>query len=338
MEFSGIHRVNAPNPRVKIGKRLTAADVHVDRLETTQSMAYMQLAENFVAGRAFPNIPSQDRSNLYALYTKSFWLKSQMLRRAPGAGSAELHYGVDNTNSYTCNVMAGHMPLDEQTAANAQAPYEPARDNQEFMTQQALLFKEIEWAAAYFAQSIWGTDATPGTKWDQSSSSPISEMRTGLRTVQQNTGIRPNIAIFGQQAWDIIVDHADLVGRTDRGQTTGTALVTRQTVAALLELDEVLVMGSVQNTDDVGQSGTYAFIGDTDAVLLLHRPARPGRRTPSAGYTYSWSGLLGANALGGRITSWFEPSRKADIQEIELAYTFVVTGADLGYFIHTVST
>jgi hypothetical protein len=146
------------------------------------------------------------------------------------------------------------------------------------------------------------------------------------------------VAIFGQQAWDIMIDNAAVVGRLDRGQTGGPAIVTRAAVAALLELDEVLVMGSVQNTADLNQTASMAFIGDTDAVLLVHRAPRPSLRTPTAGLTFSWNGLLGANALGGRLTSWFEPGRKADLMEIEVAYDFKLTGSDLGYFIHTVST
>jgi hypothetical protein len=338
--FSGIQIKDTytPNDLIKVGKRLTPADVHLDRLETNFSLAYANEAQRYVHMRAFPNLPVPRRSNYYALYTKGFWFKSQLAVRAPGSTSVPVQFGVDNTNTYFCDVISGHAPLDEQTEANAELPYDPARDNNLFLTEQAMLYKEIAWAAAYFTTSKWGTDTTPGTKWDQSSSTPVTEIRTGLRTVQKNTGRRPNKIIFGQQAWDIILDHSDIVGRIDRGQTTGTATVTRESVASIFEVDEVMVMGTVQNTADIGQTASMSFIGDTDACLLLYVEPRPGLRRPTAGLTFSWSGLLGANALGGRITSWFEPSRKANIQEIEMAYNFKLTASDLGYFIHTVST
>ena len=63
--FSGMSIRRDPNQRVKIGKRLTPGDVHVDRLNTRFLHAYMQQASNFVAGRVFPVIPSDRQSNYY---------------------------------------------------------------------------------------------------------------------------------------------------------------------------------------------------------------------------------------------------------------------------------
>ena len=145
--FSGMSIRRDPNQHVKIGKRLSPGDVHVDRLNSRFLHAYMQEARNFVAGKVFPVIPSDRQSNYYPQYPKAYWMKSQLAVRAPGGRSAEVTFTTDNSGTYFADVIAGHVPVDKQTQANAEAPYDPMRDAVRFLAAQALLWKEIDWAA-----------------------------------------------------------------------------------------------------------------------------------------------------------------------------------------------
>jgi hypothetical protein len=57
---------------------------------------------------------------------------------------------------------------------------------------------------------------------------------------------------------------------------------------------------------------------------------------PSAGYTFSWTGLLGSGAEGGRISKFRMEHLKADRIELEQAFDLKLVAADLGYFFNTV--
>ena len=131
-----------------------------------------------------------------------------------------------------------------------------------------------------------------------------------------------------------VSDHPDIVGRLDRGQTSGPAIVLRDALAALFELSEILVMDAIENTANEGATNVHAFIGGKHA-LLLYTPATPGLMTPSAGYTFTWTGLLGGGALGTRISRMRVELRKADRVEIEMAFDQKQVAADLGYFFLT---
>lgn len=319
-------------------------DVHVDKPLTNIAIAFAQNPDMFVADRAFPVVPVSKQSDLYFTIPRGAWFRDEMEKRAPGAESAERTHTVSN-DSYVCDVWALHENLADQIRANYDSPLQPEREITEGLSQAGMIRKEKAWAATYFVTGVWTTEytgvdsATPGAsqvgRWDRADSTPIEDVRTGKRDVHKLTGFRPNKLIVGREVYDALLDHPDIVGRLDRGQTTGPAIVMRQNLAALFELDEVLVMDSVENSATEGATDSFAFIGGKNALLCYAAPA-PGLYVPSAGYTFSWTGLMGAGALGMRMKRIRMEEREADRLEIQMAFDQKLVSADLGCFFLTV--
>ena len=73
-------------------------------------------------------------------------------------------------------------------------------------------------------------------------------------------------------------------------------------------------------------------------ALLLYVPARPGLKTPSAGYIFAWSGMLGAGAFGTRMVRIPIPLKGNGAERIEgeMAFDMKVVSADLGTFFHDI--
>ena len=115
----------------------------------------------------------------------------------------------------------------------------------------------------------------------------------------------------------------------------GPAIVARDSLAALFELDRVLVMDGIQNTGQLGQAAAHSFIGGLHA-LLSYRPPRPGVMTPSAGYTFAWTGRVGSTPNGTRMKRFFIDEIDADRVEIESNYDQKLVAADLGYLFDTI--
>ncbi len=321
------------------------SDVHVDRPLTNISIAYMQDPAYFVADRVFPNIPVQKQSDRYFTYDRSYWNRDSMQLRAPSSESAGATYDIDSTPTYFCETFGLHKDIDDQTAANADQPINLNREATEFLSQQALLKREVNFATRYFATGIWTSELTgvagaPGAgefqRWDESASTPIEDVRTGKRVVHELTGYRPNKLVLGRPVYDALVDHPDIVGRIDRGQTPGGPAITlRQNLAALFEVDSVEVMDAIQTTSQEGAAAqTSAFIGGKNAMLVYAAP-NPGLMVPSGGYTFSWTGLLGNGAMGQRIMRFRMQHLKSDRVEIEQSFDQKLVSADLGYFFLT---
>lgn len=312
------------------------SDVHIDGPLSSVSVAFIQRAEAFVADRAFPRLGVSKQSDKFFTYDRGYFNRAEMKKRAPGTESAGATYAIGQ-DSYSADVWALHRDVADQIRANADSPISLDREATELLTLQGLLRKEKEWASQYFITGVWATNFTPATLWDAAASTPLEDVRTGLRTVHESTGFRPNRAVMGRAVYDALLDHPDIVGRLDRGQTSGPAIVMRDALAALFELDEILVMDAVENTAAEGATNVHAFIGGKNC-LLLYTPPSPGLMIPSAGYTFSWNGLLGGGALSTRISRMRMEHLKSDRLEIEMAFDQKLVASDLGYmFIAVVS-
>jgi hypothetical protein len=100
-------------------------------------------------------------------------------------------------------------------------------------------------------------------------------------------------------------------------------------------VDRVLVSKSVKATNKEGAAGAYAFTTGKTA-LLCHVAMNPGLLTPSAGYTFAWTGV--SQGLGATVgTSSFRMDElRATRVEGEVAFDNKVVASDLGYFWNTI--
>jgi hypothetical protein len=319
-------------------------DVHVDGPLTTIAIAFAQNPEAFIADRVFPILSVAKQTDKYFTIPRGAWFRDEMKKRAPGALSAQRTHEV-STDSYACDVWALHEMLADQVRANYDSPLQADREMTEGLSQAGMIRKELQWVTDFFGSGLWTTDqtgvdsASPSTnqvgRWDRADSTPIEDVRAGKRRVQARTGFRPNKLVVGREVYDALLDHPDIVGRLDRGQTQGAAIVMRQNLAALFELEEVLVMDSVVNSATEGATDSIDFIGGKSALLVYAAPS-PGLYVPSAGYTFSWTGLLGAGALGMRVKRIRDEKRESDMIEIQMAFDQKLVSADLGQFFITI--
>ena len=222
----------------------TVSDVHVDAILTNISVAYMQEADNFVASRAFPQIPVNKQSDKYFTYSQADFFRDQVQLRADGTPSAGTGYSL-STATYAAEVYALHKDIGDQVRQNADNPIDPDMDATRFLTQQMLIRQEIDWASNAFATGIWDTDRTPGTLWSAAGSTPIADIETGKQTVMTATGYVPNTLIISYKAFSALVDNSDIV---DRIKFTSQDSVTPDLLARVFNVDRCLIMSSVYNT------------------------------------------------------------------------------------------
>lgn len=317
-----------PNP--------TPSDVHVNRPLTIASVAFIQSASNFIADRVFPTIPVSKRSDQYFVYNRGDWFRSQAEERAPGAESAGGGWRV-TTAEYAAKRYAFHQDVDDPTRANTDDPLSPDQDAVEFVTNQLLLKREALFVAQHFTSSIWtgsstGADIAVGTTWDNPASTPIEDLDTQIIAMAEKTGYKPNKLVLGPEVWLKLKNHPDLL---ERIKYTQTGIVNTQLLATLLGIDEVLVPMATRNTAAELATAVYDFFWGKSALLVYAAP-RPGLKTPSAGYTFAWTGLLGAGAYGARVKKFRLERNESDRVEAEMSMALKQVAPELGVFMPSV--
>jgi len=311
--------------------------VHVDAILTNISVAYLQNQDNFIADKVFPVIPVDKKSDKFFTYTKNDWFRDEAQRRAGGTESAGGGYGL-STGSYSADVFAFHKDVDDQTLYNSDSPLNPLREATEFVTRRLMLRKEIQWNTDFFAGSIWANDydgvsGSPTTnevkQWsDYAASDPIDDIEDAKAGILSTTGMEPNTLVLGYDVFRALKNHPDIV---DRIKYTSSQTVTADMLAAMFDVPRVIISKAVKATNNEGATAAYSFTSGKKALLCYVAPT-PGLLTPSAGYSFSWTGVSGG--LGATVgTSQFRmESLKADRIEAEMAFDNKVIASDLGWF------
>lgn len=320
----------------------TRIQTHVDKILTNISTAYTQDASVYIAAKVFPIVPVQQQSARYFQYKKEDWFRDDAEERAVGAESAGGDYDIDNTPTYFCSKIAYHKDVFEEDRVNSDDPLTPDSDATEFVTDKLLLRREIAWASKYFVTGVWGTEYTGNTsassydaktvmKWDNAASTPIEDITHIATDMAEKTGKRPNKLVLGRRVYDALKNHPDFL---DRIKYTQKGIVTTDLLASLFEVEQILIADAIKNTAVKGKNATMSFIFGKCA-LLCYTVASPSLKKATAGYIFSWTGLLGANAYGGRILRLPIPllGEGAERVEGELAYDMKIVASDLGVFI-----
>lgn len=336
-----------PNP--------TAAAVHVDRLLTNISVGFMQDPAGFVADRVFPNLPVAKQSAIIPRYDRADFNRNQFQLRASGTPSAGSGWKTDNTLTYFAKIWALHKDIGDPEAANADDPYNLERDATQWLTEQALISRDVTWASNYFttgkwtgvtgsAQDITGVSGTPSTnqveQWNEAASTPIADVKKYSDTIHLLTFRRPNKLVVGRQVWTQLSEHSDLVARIQYGNTNSTPTVlSLQAAAAIFEIGEVLVADGVKVTSAENPtfetSITTAFIAGKAGLLVYAAPS-PSLYQPSGGYTFSWTGYLPGQGPQGQVISSFRMEElKSQRVEAEMSFDQKLISSDCGVYFTT---
>ena len=311
----------------------TAGDVHVNTPLTNFSQKYLLQNSMFIAMRAMPNLPVGKQSDLYYEFNRGDFLRDEAKERADGTESAGGGFRL-STDTYFARVYAWHKDVTDRQRANQDSPIQLDRSATQWVTQKLLIRREILFQQTYIAAGLWGTDFTPAPLWDADSSDPIRDIRNGKRTVQGNTGFIPNKFIVARDVYDALLDNDGILARINGGATTALpAMVQKQRLTELLELDEIFIMDGIFNSDPIDKqdpdAATYEFIGAKSA-LLYYAPNAVTLDEPTAGTQFSWTGFTGATTAGQRITRIRAPLIQADRIGGEMAFDYKLVGADLG--------
>jgi hypothetical protein len=321
---------------------LTPSNVHIDQPLSNLTLAYVQEQTNFIADKVFPTVGVQKQSDKYYIYDRANMNRAGDVQKlAPRTEVNRIGQSISN-DSYFADVYGLGMDFDEQTLSNEDAMLDIRSAGATTLVNRLLIHREEQFAASFFAASIWGTDATPSNLWsDYTNSTPIRDVTTARRTMQlKSGGFKPNTMVIGKEVRDILINHPDILARLNGGATvTNTALITDAKLAEIFEVENFYVMEAVKNTGAEGLTESNAFIGGKNA-LLVHTPRTAGLMTPAAGLTFAWNNVPGVSNLGVTVESFSDDALKrqqvAEHIQVKMSYDMKVVGADLGYFFEAV--
>jgi hypothetical protein len=196
----------------------------VDPVLTNLLVGYTQDDMRFVASRVFPSVATAKDSGTYYIFDKKYWLLDEMAQRSPGQEFARAGFGVSSATFATIQWALDYAIADE-IRANNQTPMALEQAGLRLLAQRSLVRKERAFSADFMATSVWGTDDTTATDWDDfSAGDPVANILEAVRTISVNTGQLANTLVGGHIVHNALVNHPDIIDRIKYTQagTVGT--------------------------------------------------------------------------------------------------------------------
>lgn len=295
----------------------------------------------YVADRVFPLIPNVPPEAKIARYLKGAWFRDEATMRGPGGEAGRGGYPIDFIDVILKEYAFAKEVTDEDrtlAASQGAAPLQPDQDGIEFAQDKILLKREVR-VAALIKASVWsgvaagGTDA--GGTWAAGAGNTfLADVKAKKALIQSATGFIPNCLLIDNGTYNSLTEESTIL---DKIKYTQKGVLTAELMAAVLDLDEVIVAGAVTSTAKELKTGldfTAARIWEVNATkgmaFLYYRPPSPGLKIPSAGYIARGGDTQGFKG-GMRLTTWRENSRHQDVYEAAEKLDIVACGLDVGY-------
>ena len=308
----------------------------------------------FIADRLFPRVPVTRQTDLFYKLLKGAFFRLEAGVRGPGADARRSGYHW-TTGQYNCHeeALATDVPIED--IQNADDPLRPLEDGEAFCENAVLLTLEKMVSDTVTTAGNWTTseDVEGGWAPTDSTNTFVGDVLGAKKTVLELTGFEPNVLEISYNTFNKLKQSATILDRIKYTGTQGKpADVTPAMLAALLELEEVVIGKAIYSDAEEVQAGTdfnAVRMFETNAgkggAFLFFRPAEPGIKIPSAGYVFDWPNAVPEEGVevmlrgSTTIRRWYEKSGRKYVVEASQRFDPKVVAADAGYcFYDTILT
>lgn len=313
---------------------------------TNMALAYYQNAENYFAKGIFPICRVSQSSDNYYIFNKEDLLRDSWQRK-PAYGKVMPAVVSEHTENYSCQVDQMIMGIDLIRQTDLQrrmgpAIKDPRQQRTKTIAEQANIHQDRIFAEKFFKAGVWanewtGTDEVVTSdkefiKFSNHNSDPIKFIADQKLAMHEQTGRTPNRLALGANVFNALCNHPGILERVKYGGTTANpASVTKNVLAQLFGVEQIVVLMSIMNQAKQGKEADMGFIGDPDALLLAYATSNPSIEEPSAGYIFTWDMLGDGQILPIRQ---YPGENGTDSEYIDglMAYDMKKTADDLALF------
>ena len=292
--------------------------VKFDQLLTNISLQFAAAPEGYLADKVLPPVPVAKESAAYWVYDKSR-LDAPDSKRAPRSQYNRIDWNV-TTDTYLAEQYGLEGEIDDEERKNAASPLDLDVDTTEIVTDMVLNNREKRVADLVLSTATITNNITlaGGDQWsDYANSDPLDDIKTARTTIYLGApGYAPNVMLMGYMTFEALKLHPDI---KEIIKYTERAIVTRQLLASVFEVDEVLIGKVIRRTSKEGAADTFADVWGKD-VLMFFRENRPSLKRVSFGYQMRTSDL--------RVFRYREDKRDTDVIRVsEKQDEKIVSGA-----------
>lgn len=216
--------------------------------------------------------------------------------------------------------------IDQAAAAGNAALASPQDRATEYLTNLVALDREVRTAALVFNPATYAaankTQLAGGTQWSTTTGDPV----TGISTALEGVLMRPNVGIFGANAWAKTRRNPFLVKAVNKS-TGDVGLITREEFMELFELEDLLIGGAFVNNAKKGQAVTLGRAWGNHAAFIYRDKLADRERGVTFGMTVPYGQMIAGQRPDGDIGL-----RGGVRVRVGETVKELITAADAGFF------
>ena len=290
----------------------------------------------FVAMRIAPVIESAKKSGSFGKIPIEQLLKTRTTLRAPGSGYARGNFTFTPA-TFSCDEHGAEEPVDD-TEAKIYADYFDAELVAAQRARDSVLRNyELRVCALASSTSTWTgaslTTAVSNAWTSASSATPIADVTGAVNKVYDASGLVANALIVSWKRFQSLRNCDEIVSRVKFSglQDPTRKGISAAALAAVFDLEEVIVVGAPQDTAAEGQTSTLSSCW-TDSRAMVCRVARTNDiKEPCIARTIHYG--EDGSTIGGTVESYREESSRSDIQRNRMDTDEIVMYAQAGHLL-----
>jgi hypothetical protein len=298
------------------------SQVKFDQLLTNISVQFAAAPEGYLADMVLPPVPVMKESAAYWVYDKSR-MDTPDSKRAPRSEYNRVDWNV-TTDTYLAEQYGLEGEIDDEERKNAAAPLDLDIDTTEIVTDMVLNNRELR-----ITQLVLNTANVPNNitlagaaQWSDPTSDPLTDIANARKAIYAAApGYTPNTIAVGYAVFEALKAHPDI---KEVVKYTERAIITRQILAAVFEVDDFLIGKVTRRTSKEGQADAFADVWGKDA-LLFYKETRPTLKRASFGYQMRENDL--------RVFRYREDKRDTDVIRVSEKQDEKLVAPQLGYLI-----
>jgi hypothetical protein len=309
----------------------TTANVSANPVLTATLNNYLVNAEGFVGRRVAPFFLTPEQSAQYYVFDRTNMLSSPSLKgRAPSTPFPRTALKLSD-DTYRTIDRGLECPVDDGQRKKYAKAFDADAAAIRKIRNDVLINHEQRVVAAATVSAV--ANHTPTKRWDEyteTASDPVADVDTGKNAIFNATGMEANLLVIPRAVFYKLKEHPKILDKIKYSQR---GVVTREILAEVFGVDEILVPGLVTNSAAEGQTpvpaGLWGKIG-----FLCHAENVQSLDAPNFMRTFVWTAETGAD--GVLVESYREDTIKSDVHRAQHWTDEKRVGLELGYQIKAV--
>ena len=266
---------------------------------------------------------------------------------------------VDTLRSSVGGYNRGSWTFDRFTYATQENGWEePVDERDEKRYQDLLQIEQIAYSRAtnfimknhekrvaelVFNPSTWtGGALTTGVsnEWDDADdATPIVDVNAARLKVYEGSGLWPNALIINKKVFHNLRQSEEIIDRINSagaGNASKATDITAAMLAAVFDLEFILIGGGSRNSAKEGQPAVPAQIWDDEYAMVCRIATTGDMREPCVGRTFHWS--ADGSVVGGAVEEYFSDEVRARIIRVRHDTDEVIMYPQAGHLLSNITS